>query len=459
MQLTEVHIEKLFGKFDVHLNIKDNKLILIGPNGSGKSTILNVIYFILSRQWSRLREVNFTSVSLTVDNQPIVILKDALEYWVSFSERRGRPVSRYADRLRDAGLLEEFIELKEFDIKSRTKFGNLLRVPFQILKSLQADLRAEFPKDLFSSAIKKAAVELEEKIKERVLFLPTYRRIERELQAIFPQIEEAFRRYTEQDVAFVSRRSKHYIELVSFGMQDVRGLVDAKLASVREFSRNQLNNLAGSYLTDVIREQAEQFDPKSLGELADEDIDNILQIMDEKSLSSNDKSVIRQEMSAIRNHGPGRLTHRQKYLAHFFVKLRGAADLIKSNDEPLRALAAVCNNYLKPDKVAIYDDVKFSWEVSDQDGDGLDLKDLSSGEKQIISLFAHLLLDASENNIVIIDEPELSLSVPWQEQFLPDVLLTKKCSLLLAVTHSPFTYDNKLNEYSRAVGECVSRSQ
>jgi hypothetical protein len=288
--------------------------------------------------------------------------------------------------------------------------------------------------------------------------LPTYRRIERELQAIFPRVEEEFRRLSEREGAFTSRRSKHYIELVSFGMQDVKGLVDAALAQVREFSRNQLNNLAGSYLTDVIREKAEYFDPKTVIELQDVDVDNILGLMDERSLSSGDKSVIKSQILTIKAHGRGRLTHRQKYLAHFFVKLMGAADLIKKNDIALRTLARLCNAYLMPDKEFVYDDVKFLFSILDADKDPLDLRDLSSGEKQIISLFAHLLLDSAERNIVIIDEPELSLSVPWQEKFLPDVVATNKCALLVAVTHSPFVYDNELKDYARAVNECITRT-
>jgi ABC-type branched-subunit amino acid transport system ATPase component len=51
MNMTELAIEGLFGKFDVKLGIKDNRLILIGPNGSGKSTIINILYFVLSRLW------------------------------------------------------------------------------------------------------------------------------------------------------------------------------------------------------------------------------------------------------------------------------------------------------------------------------------------------------------------------------------------------------------------------
>lgn len=45
---------------------------------------------------------------------------------------------------------------------------------------------------------------------------------------------------------------------------------------------------------------------------------------------------------------------------------------------------------------------------------------------------------------MLIDEPELSLSVPWQKKFLPDILSAESCAGLFAVTHSPFVFDNNL---------------
>jgi predicted ATPase len=83
------------------------------------------------------------------------------------------------------------------------------------------------------------------------------------------------------------------------------------------------------------------------------------------------------------------------------------------------------------------------------------MKDLSSGEKQIISLFSHIYLSGAPGYIVIIDEPELSLSVPWQKRFLPDILDTSRCNGLIAVTHSPFIYDNKLDIYAHSIDEYI----
>ena len=86
----------------------------------------------------------------------------------------------------------------------------------------------------------------------------------------------------------------------------------------------------------------------------------------------------------------------------------------------------------------------------------IELDQLSSGEKQIVSLFSHLYLSEENQYFVMIDEPELSLSVPWQRQFLVDIKKGVFCSGLIAVTHSPFIYDNDLDKYAHGLGEFLT---
>lgn len=63
------------------------------------------------------------------------------------------------------------------------------------------------------------------------------------------------------------------------------------------------------------------------------------------------------------------------------------------------------------------------------------LKSLSSGEKQLLQILLEVL--SSGNNSVIIDEPELSLHVNWQQQLVTSMRrINDDCQLLLA-SHSP----------------------
>jgi ABC-type lipoprotein export system ATPase subunit len=62
---------------------------------------------------------------------------------------------------------------------------------------------------------------------------------------------------------------------------------------------------------------------------------------------------------------------------------------------------------------------------------------LSSGERHILTLFTLLLDQGRHRNFIIIDEPEISLNVIWQEALLPTLEeLLPKCQIIVA-SHSP----------------------
>jgi len=66
-----------------------------------------------------------------------------------------------------------------------------------------------------------------------------------------------------------------------------------------------------------------------------------------------------------------------------------------------------------------------------------------------------MYLSGQSEFFVVIDEPELSLSVPWQQRFLPDILKTGRCTGLVAVTHSPFIWENEFEAYVGSLAEFV----
>ena len=70
--------------------------------------------------------------------------------------------------------------------------------------------------------------------------------------------------------------------------------------------------------------------------------------------------------------------------------------------------------------------------------------DLSSGEQQEVVLLYELLFKVKAGTLVLIDEPELSLHVVWQKQFLDDlfkIIELQKITIVVA-THSPQIINN-----------------
>ena len=96
-------------------------------------------------------------------------------------------------------------------------------------------------------------------------------------------------------------------------------------------------------------------------------------------------------------------------------------------------------------------ELKLYVEETKRKGNVIKLAHLSSGEKQIVSLFSKLYLENEKDCILIIDEPELSISMKWQKMLLPDIMRSENCKLLLTVTHSPFIFENEFD-----TGEIIS---
>ncbi len=77
--------------------------------------------------------------------------------------------------------------------------------------------------------------------------------------------------------------------------------------------------------------------------------------------------------------------------------------------------------------------------LSTDDGKSLLPQDLSSGEQQEVVMLYELLFQVKPNTLVLIDEPELSLHVVWQQEFLKDlekIVAWQKIQVIIA-THSP----------------------
>ena len=75
------------------------------------------------------------------------------------------------------------------------------------------------------------------------------------------------------------------------------------------------------------------------------------------------------------------------------------------------------------------------------------LAGLSSGEQHMIILFYNLLFKCEENSLILIDEPEISLHISWQNNFINDLLRIKTITPfeVIIATHSPDIIDENWN--------------
>lgn len=246
------------------------------------------------------------------------------------------------------------------------------------------------------------------------------------------EIESELRKFRDR---LSRRKGAPYIELVEFGMEDVEQTIASRMSQVKESVRNGLDNLTGTYLRDVIRGVHTTVDVKRVRDIDPKTLDAVFARIDEATLPSSDKTRLKDKVATI-SAAPA-IADQDKVIAHFLSKLIELHTEQQANERHVRDFVSLCNRYLTGKQI-IYDNTKYTIFIGAEGKDirsadaqlaeALEMKMLSSGEKQIVSLFSHLFFSGESTFFVIIDEPELSLSVPWQRRFLPDILGTE-CAL------------------------------
>jgi hypothetical protein len=111
------------------------------------------------------------------------------------------------------------------------------------------------------------------------------------------------------------------------------------------------------------------------------------------------------------------------------------ADLLS----PIDKFLSLVNRFLTDSKKQLEIDSVGYLEVAMKGQKNKTLEALSSGERQILVMLAHLAIseETKRAGIFIVDEPELSLHLKWQEIFVDSILEASPSTQFILATHAP----------------------
>lgn len=117
--------------------------------------------------------------------------------------------------------------------------------------------------------------------------------------------------------------------------------------------------------------------------------------------------------------------------------------------QPFERYRGLVNDFLDDSGKEVVPDFRSGIAVRIEGVEGLKpLSSLSSGEAQIFVILTNLAFNvaAQKANVFIIDEPELSLHVRWQEMFVDSMLTANSNIQFLMATHSPSIILDRLTD-------------
>lgn len=445
-------ITGLFGFRTVDIFFENNIKILIGENGLGKTTVLNSLYYLLNQMYHKLVKVEFETIELIFStNESIYFSKLELESYLNYKENMNNrripsSIQRQLEQLNIADLKIQLCDFEKIDSKNLKKISDFID-KHDIRRFAPVEIMAReiyrFIQESSSFEVFDKLKSIQENLKFSILYLPTYRRVEEDLKNLGTFRKKIGRRFDN------NREYYEEIEedleatddtLIHFGMEDVKQKIVTIKNEIEKSTVAGFSKLTGGMLSLFLHgfPIIEDSDIETL----DENTIKIILHRVGTNISQQDKNDI---LSLL---GKKIKLKEKKELISFIYKLIDIYNEHKHLDNRIKNFRDVCNKYLS-DKQFRYDESSVDLDIYRNNTDEkIELNKLSSGEKQIISIFSKLYLEKSDNLIVLFDEPELSLSLPWQELLLPDIVDSEKCKFLLAVTHSPFIFQNKLDSYA-----------
>jgi predicted ATP-binding protein involved in virulence len=448
-------IKKLNGFKNLTLKTDSSAKIIVSENGSGKTTLLNALYAILSEKLSKLIPIDFESINIKFHGKPIFSFdKDeilqpkasrhqrfALLELKKFGIDEEEILQIYQDYGPDLGFAEMY-ETPAFNKAIRSSSYNTKELYKLIRRATPSITRTDKSKDLIDYVQNSLGT-------TEVLYLPTFRRIEIDIPKTKPPRARTYGRYVRDTYDDIEDKED---SLIWFGMKDVEDQLSRIRSQIRQETFDAYSRLSVQSLEDLLSPNSKAPDPIDSD---DEKIRSQLKLVLAR-LGQDGGDSGKKIWKLIDN---GNINSDQyANLRSYLFQMLEIYTTTENDEKSIENFTKVINNYWSTsafetdsevEKQFIFDKMSLGIDIrTPYNKDPLQLGKLSSGEKQIVSIFAKLHLQKEKRFIVIIDEPELSLSMAWQKLLLPDILQAPSCLQLIAITHSPFIFENELDSYA-----------
>lgn len=408
MKLKRISVTKLFGLLDYDIDFdKSDTIIITGPNGFGKTMLLKIINGVFSKNIKFFLTLKFHKIIFEYNN---------FKFEFEKQKNKGLLITVYDN---EGNKKEQKTYNTEKNKKDHILFLDEI---YDEIISMEKNNKKYF----LSKCLENEWDSLEKKSFDKKM--TSHYESDRFLEKFIPDIDVTFIKAQRLET---TKDAKPAIEEQAVFLLDLIKKATEQSAQISQ----RLDSTFPARLFESINDDA------SMNSINDRLIG-----IQRKRETYMKFGLIKSEESLMPER-IGNTTLGKEYSTVLNLYISDALEKLYPYDELFQKINLFVG--LLNEKMLAFKEIKISDEkgfyFQGTGGDEISLCDLSSGEQNQIVIYFDLIFKSKINSIILIDEPEISLHVAWQKEFLDSVSRIKKLnkfSKLIIATHSPQIVNN-----------------
>lgn len=417
-RIKQISVTKLFGMFNhvIPLNLEDRITIVHGPNGFGKTVMLRLVKSLFSQNNTMLLKTPFSEFRVDFD--------DNTSLWmVKTSEAEGEDHST--------------TQLLTFYATDYPPFRLPLNPP-SYLSTIQPNIAEshivfdrisdEWRRRLTES-VEGITIRYGDRLREEITLGKQPEWLTELRRAVDTRLIETQRllnpiKSSRQSEYETQSSMEHAVTAYS---KDLVDIIKTKLAESTALSQSLDSTFPARLVSPTARQHS----------TTEKELRDKLSMLEKERTRLMAAGLLDQDATPAFKVGDQIDESTKVVLAVYTEDTERKLGVFQELANKIELLTRIINRHFLYKKMTISREKGFVFTT--RDGTNVLYTDLSSGEQHELILFYELLFKAASDSLILIDEPEISLHVVWQEEFLKDLQEATRLSGIdvLIATHSP----------------------